>query len=201
MQPDRDERSIGLAEKLAAASAVCSQYDCERMNETELLEYYSLHGALGGLRLKARLARNYILHRLAINPPHPNLTVVFHRMRGVNIGEHVYIGPYVQIDLVYPHLITIEDYASIGMNCMIFAHSNPTYSLWLKVKKYPRSVAPVRIKKGAWIPPGVIILPGVTIGEHSVVGAGSVVNKDVEPFTMVAGCPARLIRRLDDCDT
>lgn len=186
-----------LAKKVAEASALCEQTDCESLNESELRQYYNLAGPLAGLKLKSKLGRSYILQRLADNPPHPKLTVVFQRMRGVRIGNHVYIGPHVQIDMIYPHLVTIEDYVSIGMNSMIFAHSNPTCSAWLKLKKYPRLVAPVRIKKGAWVPPGVIILPGVTIGEHSVVGAGSVVTRDVEPFTLVAGCPAKLIKRLE----
>jgi acetyltransferase-like isoleucine patch superfamily enzyme len=192
-----DDQFETMSEKIAAASTVCSQIDPESLNESELKKYYSLEGFLGGIRLKTRLGRNYVLQRLADNPPHPKLTTVFQRMRGVRIGDHVYIGPHVDIDFLYPHLVTIEDYVSIGMNSMIFAHSNPTCSVWLKLNRYPRSVAPVLIKKGAWIPPGVIVLPGVTIGEHSVVGAGSLVTKNVEPFTMVAGCPARLVKRLD----
>lgn len=199
MNTDRsaDDQLETLSDKIAAASAVCSQVDCELLNESELKKYYSLEGLLGGIRLKARLGRSYVLQRLANNPPHPKLTTVFQRMRGVRIGDHVYIGTNVDIDLLYPHLITIEDYVSIGMHSMIFAHSNPTYSVWLKLKRYPRLIAPVLIKRGAWIPPGVIILPGVTIGEHSVVGAGSVVTRNVKPFTMVAGCPARLVKRFD----
>ena len=82
------------------------------------------------------------------------------------------------------------------MNTMIFAHSNPTNSLWVKNKHYPRKVAPVLIRKGAWIAPGVIILCGVTIGENSVVGAGSLVAHNVEDNTVVAGSPAKLIKRL-----
>lgn len=56
--------------------------------------------------------------------------------------------------------------------------------------------ADVRINNGVWICSGAIINPGVTIGEGSVVAAGAVVTKDVEPFTLVAGVPARLLRRL-----
>jgi acetyltransferase-like isoleucine patch superfamily enzyme len=52
------------------------------------------------------------------------------------------------------------------------------------------------IKKCAWIGAGSIILPGVTIGEYSVVGAGSVVTKDVEPYTLVAGNPAHFIKNI-----
>jgi len=94
-------------------------------------------------------------------------------------------------------LITIEDYVSIGMNSMIFAHSNPTNSVWIKKHHYPRKVAPVRLEKGAWIAPGVTILCGVTIGENSVVGAHSLVTKNIEPYTVNAGVPAKEISKLE----
>ena len=54
---------------------------------------------------------------------------------------------------------------------------------------------PVKIGRGAWIGAGAIILPGVTVGERSVVGAGSVVTRDVEPLSVVAGNPARPVSR------
>ena len=55
---------------------------------------------------------------------------------------------------------------------------------------------PVVIGDDVWVGGGAIILPGVTIGEGSTVAAGAVVTRDVEPFTLVAGNPARLLRRL-----
>ncbi len=166
----------------------------EEINERELLDYYGYKGKIGNLRLKMRLLRSWLLQQLSSISPSSGLAVIFQRARGVNVGNHVFIGPNVQIDLVYPHLVTIEDNVSIGMNCMIFAHSNPTCSVYLKQNFYPRSVGKVAIKKGAWVPPGVIVLSGVTIGENSVVGAGSVVVKDVEPFSIVGGIPARYIK-------
>jgi maltose O-acetyltransferase len=57
--------------------------------------------------------------------------------------------------------------------------------------------APIRIERGAWIGAGAIILPGVTVGERSVVAAGSVVTHDVPPLSVVGGNPARLIRKID----
>ncbi|MGA3059171.1 MAG: acyltransferase [Candidatus Bathyarchaeia archaeon] len=169
----------------------------EEINERELMQYYGYKGRLGNIKLKVRLLRSWILQWLASISPSSNLAVIFQRARGVSIGNHVFIGPNVQIDLVYPQLVTIEDYVSIGMYSMIFVHSNPTCSIYLKKNFYPREVNPVIIRKGAWIPPGTIILNGVTIGENSIIGAGSVVLKDVKPYTIVGGVPARHIKDLD----
>jgi len=74
----------------------------------------------------------------------------------------------------------------------------------LDVKGYSNDAFPkhiksfIRIKDGVWIGAGAIILPGVTIGTKSIVGAGSVVTRDVPDFTIVAGNPARQIGRTDN---
>ena len=52
------------------------------------------------------------------------------------------------------------------------------------------------LKRNCWIGAGATILPGVTVGENAIVGAGAVVTKDVEPNTVVGGIPAKLIKRL-----
>lgn len=173
------------------------QIDPDKVNKSELLEYYGLHGRYGRFRLAARLLWGWFLAGLAKRVPTAGLAVRLQRRRGVKIGKHVYIGPGVELDFLYPHLVTIEDNVSIGMHTMIFAHSNPTTSILLKMTLYPRRTAPVTIRRGAWIPPGCIILPGVTVGENAVVGAGSVVLKDVPAETLVAGNPARVIRKLE----
>jgi acetyltransferase-like isoleucine patch superfamily enzyme len=79
---------------------------------------------------------------------------------------------------------------------MIFAHVNPTASIELK-KIFPRKIAPVIIKKGSVIFPGCIITAGVTIGEHSMVGAGSVVGEDIPDYCVVLGNPARVVKKID----
>ena len=169
----------------------------EEINKKELMGYYGYKGKVGTAKYYFRYLGNWILQTLAKVSPHPGLTVKLQRLRGVKIGKHVYIGPDVNLDDLYPHLITIEDYVSIGMRTLIFVHSNPTCSIEIKNNYYQREVAPTTIKRGAWITPGCIILAGVTIGENSIVGAGSVVVKDVEPYTIVGGSPAKLIKRLE----
>jgi len=96
----------------------------------------------------------------------------FHSAGNIFIGETVGIGPMVRILTSY-HKETLAD---------------------LPIMQYPIDFKPVRIEDGADIGIGAIILPGVTIGRNSIVGAGSVVTKDVKPYSVVAGVPARLIR-------
>jgi acetyltransferase-like isoleucine patch superfamily enzyme len=169
----------------------------EKINEREILEYYGYKGLLGEIKFYLHYAINWILQDIAKICPHYGISVKLQRLRGVKIGKHVYLGPEVNLDDLYPGLITIEDYVSVGMRTMIFAHSNPRCSTYLKTKHFPKEVKPVTIKKGAWIAPGSIILSGITIGENSVVGAGSVVMKNVESNTVVIGSPAKVLKKLE----
>ena len=80
---------------------------------------------------------------------------------------------------------------------MIFAHVNPTANEFLKEHGYPRTVKPVQIKKGAVVSVGCIIIAGVTIGENSIVGAGSVVASDIPDNCVAIGNPARVIKKIN----
>ena len=119
------------------------------------------------------------------------------RLRGVKIGENVFLGGGNVLDRVRPDLITIEDYVSLAGGVYILTHSNPTTPLREILGPRSHKIAPVHIKKGAWITLNVVILPGVTIGENSIVSTGSVVRKDVPPYTIVAGNPAKVIKTLN----
>ena len=68
------------------------------------------------------------------------------------------------------------------------------------VDEYDRQVLlckPIHIKKGAWIGAGASILPGVTIGEYAIVGAGAIVTKDVGDYEVAVGVPAKVVKKLD----
>ncbi len=121
--------------------------------------------------------KNRVLQHLArILPGARTLRVRLHRLRGVQIGEGVWIGYDVILDTSRPHQITIEDRASIGMRVTIIAHF--------------RELQGVKIEQDAFIGPGVIILPNVVVGRGAVVTAGSVVTRSVPPMTVVQGNPA-----------
>jgi acetyltransferase-like isoleucine patch superfamily enzyme len=121
--------------------------------------------------------RNRLFQHLArILPGARSLRVSLHRWRGVHMGKDVWIGYDVILDTSRPFLITIEDRASLSMRVTVIAHFRETQG--------------VKIEQDAFIGPGAIILPNVTIGRGAVVTAGSVVSQSVPPMTVVQGNPA-----------
>ena len=168
-----------------------------KINENELMDYFNYSGVSGKLKLRFKFAKTWLLHSLAYSSPLPNWIVSFQRMRGVKIGKNCHISPYVQIDLLYPDEITIENNVSIGTNTIIFAHSNMPANMELKKNAYPRRIKSVHIKSGAVIGPGTIITAGVTIGENSLIGAGSVVGEDIPDYCVALGNPARVVKKID----
>jgi acetyltransferase-like isoleucine patch superfamily enzyme len=168
-----------------------------KSNEEELMKYYKYSGSLGRLKLRLKFVKSWIYHYLAYSAPLPSWSIKFQKSRGVKIGKNCHFSPYVLIDLLHPELITIEDNVTISSNTMIFSHINPTANEFLKKNGYPRTIKPVLIKKGAVISVGCIIIAGVTIGENSIVGAGSVVTQDIPDYCIAVGNPARVIKKID----
>jgi len=171
--------------------------DISSLNEKEIMEFYGYKGSLGHFSLKMKFLRTWILHSFAYSSPNTGFVIKMQRARGVSIGKNCHISPYVLIDLVYPRLIKIGDNVTIGSNSLIFAHANPTANLFLKKGSYPRKVEPVNIKSGAVLFPGSIITAGVTIGENSMIGAGSVVFESIPDYCVAMGNPARVIKKID----
>ena len=87
--------------------------------------------------------------------------------------------------------ITLEDNVMIAANVQLISNNHDFYDLPVIVCK------PVLIKEDCWIGAGATILPGVCVGKHAVVGAMSVVTKDVPDYAVVTGNPARVVKMLD----
>jgi len=135
----------------------------------------------------------------------------FVNLYGCDIGDSTKIGAFVEI----------QKNARIGKNCKISSHTFVCEGVTIEDNvfighnvtfindRYPRATAddgqlqtddhwtciPTHVKKGASIGSSATLLCGITVGENAVVGAGSVVTKDVPPNTIVAGNPAKILRR------
>ena len=125
---------------------------------------------------------NYLFETLAYNCPVNAWRIKLHKLRGVNIGKNVLVGLRVTLDHSFPEYIFIEDNVSLAGDNYILTHSNPYEHFSASLESY---VAPVVIKEGAWITIKATVLPGVTIGERAIIGAGVVVYKDVPPGAKV----------------
>ena len=92
--------------------------------------------------------------------------------------------------------ITLEDGVFIGPASKILTEAHPEHP----EIRHTLQTEPVVIRRKAWIGAGAIILPGVTVGENAIVAAGAVVTKDVPDNTIVAGVPAKTLRRINTTD-
>ncbi len=138
----------------------------------------------------------------------------FVNLYGCEIGDNTRIGNFVEI----------QKGAKIGKNCKISSHTFVCEGVTVEDEvlighnvtfindRYPRATngdgrlqteddwkcVPTLVKRGASIGSSATVLCGITIGQGSIVGAGSVVTKDVPPHTIVAGNPARVLRRIEE---
>ena len=143
---------------------------------------------------KIRKIKNTVLMLLAYACPSNGWRIRLHRWRGVTIGKKVYVGMFCFFDNLYPEYIYIEDNASVNAGSMILTHFNPMKRFAPVMRA---RVAPVIVKEGAIVAVRCTILPGVVIGHNAIVSAGSVVEKNVNDYTLVRGNPAKKIAEFE----
>lgn len=118
-------------------------------------------------------------------------------------GHHLHLGDYVyanfNLTLVDDGHIYVGNHVMFGPNVMITTANHPVDpKLRLRGLQYNKDV---RIDDNAWIGAGVIILPGVHIGKNSVIGAGSVVTRDIPDNVVAVGNPCRVMREISERDS
>jgi len=157
-------------------------------------------------RSRLTLVKQKVLNMIARVTLHRGLRIWLYRQMGVNIGQDCVVEMYCYMDDQFPELIFLEDHSGPSRHVIIICHDDvgakSDYSDAGEPGFATRHgfVAPVRLKSYSGIGAGSILLPGVTVHEGAVVGAGSVVTKDVAPHTLAGGVPARLLKHLKPSD-
>ncbi len=162
---------------------------------------------IGEMKVQAYFLAVFVLNTLYNALPFFALKRLFLRVAGIRIGSHTYIHTPVRL-FALRHL-EIGDNSTVNPHCYLdarsgiwignnvnIAHNTKIYTLGhdINAPDLPLIGKPVRIEDDAFLFSNVIILPGVTVGKGAVVYPGSVVVKDVPPYTVVGGNPAKFIK-------
>lgn len=141
---------------------------------------------------------------LAMFYPDARIRKIYWACQGVSMGVGTYAnyGFTIVKNANDSSNVVIGDNVSIAPGVIVITDSSPNNSFLMQAMPYIKTnlikEKSVIIEDDVWIGAGVIILPGIRIQRGAIVGAGSVVIKDVLPFTIVAGSPARFIRNLEN---
>jgi len=158
------------------------------------LEYYPVEG-INSMRLWTKVASPWrvawnflIIETCRIIPFLELKNWLLRHLVGVKIGSGASVGVMAMFDLFRPQWITLGDDVILGYNCTILCH-----------EFLPREyrLGKVEIGRGVLVGANATILAGVSIGEGAIVAAGAVVNRDVPPYTLAAGVPARVVKQLE----
>lgn len=120
------------------------------------------------------------------------------RRMGCKVGKGCFMGDYVRIDTSHPDMITIEDNVSIASGSRLLCHQRDfsDFCVGDDYMKLGYVVKPIVLKKGCLVGMESFVMPGVTIGEGAIVGAGSLVTKDIPAWTIAAGRPAKVLKQI-----
>lgn len=175
-----------------------------------------LREELGGFSIRAALATTVARCLLPVDA-FPRLRTVIYRAAGMQIGHgtiitgnlHVTGGRAAtrnlrigrscylndEITINAGAAVHLGDGVSLGMQCLLITAGHEVGDACFRAGAI--SVEPIRVGDGCWLAARVTVLPGVNIGTGSIVAAGALVNKDIPANVLVAGVPARILRKLE----
>ncbi len=126
-------------------------------------------------------------------------------MKDAVIGDYCNICAHtlIESDVIIGDYVTVKSgvylWAGTRIGNHVFIGPNATFTndRFPRSKQYPNQFSGIVVEEGASIGAGAVLLPGIVIGAYAMVGAGAVVTKDVLPYTLVIGNPARFVKRID----
>jgi acetyltransferase-like isoleucine patch superfamily enzyme len=151
------------------------------------------------IKQQISLLPNKLIRYLGEVHPDNKTRKLFFSATNITIGEDTVINKFCVISDDYLPLLKIGNRVAIGPNVTIVCASGPNNSQLSNIPFVQEKLIvsqEVIIMDDAWIGANVVILPGVVIRESTIIGAGSVVTKSTEPFSVYAGAPAKLIKSL-----
>lgn len=117
---------------------------------------------------------------------------------GCHVGKDIFVGDHVVVDSGHADMIYIEDHVHIAGGSRLLCHQR-NLSHYFQGEDYAQLgyiIKPIVLKKGCLIGMESFVMPGVTVGEGAIVGAGSLVTKDVPAWTIATGRPARVVKEI-----
>ena len=166
------------------------------------------YGHVSLLRVIGRFFHNIWVKRLEMMMDWPilqpfaprKLRASLLRKIGCHVGKNVFIGEYVHVDIWHADLIYIDDYAHVTSGCRILCHQRDLkgYCVGDNAADLGYRLGEVHIGKGVMLGMETMVMPGVTIGDGAIVGARSMVTKDIPPYTVAVGSPAKVIKQIPE---
>ena len=118
------------------------------------------------------------------------------RRMGCKVGKGCFIGDHVRIDQGHANMIVLEDNVSVASGTRLLCHQRDfsEYYVGSDYMKLGYIIKPIVLKKGCLVGMESFVMPGVTVGEGAIIGAGSLVTRDVPDWTIVTGRPAKVVK-------
>lgn len=137
----------------------------------------------------AKIGKNCVLHNISF----------FNLYRGsfanLKIGDNCFVGDETMLDMADE--IILEDHVTLAERVIVLTHTNVGFADHPLQKYFPKFNKKVIFKKGSFVGCNSAVLPGITIGDTSLIAAGSVINSDIPPLSVFGGVPAKFIRKLE----
>lgn len=142
-----------------------------------------------------------MLDRFYLEPFAPRkLRPILIRRMGCHVGKNTFFGDYVRMDTSYADMIYIGDYTHITSGCRLLCHQRDLtgYCVGDNAADLGYKTGEIHIGKGVMVGMETIIMPGVTIGDGAIIGAGSIVTRDIPSWTIATGRPAKVVKEIPE---
>ena len=152
-----------------------------------------------GINFKNSLLLKYCMYSVILSPfNYRSIRPKAWKWMGVKVGKDCYIGYEVYIDVTHAELITIEDHVHIAERCFLLCHQRDlgNYFVGDDYAKLGYIKKGILLKRGCLLGSNTTVMPGVTVGEGAIVGACSLVTKDIPAWTVAVGSPAKVVRKI-----